>query len=118
MRKFLIAAPMALAAAAMLTTPASAAPGTRYNSVQISQDINQLDRQIDRAQQQRTISSREAKQLHREVKQIQNLRAQYARGGFTNAELRTLDGKITNVKQQLRVSKNDRNHAGGGHYRR
>lgn len=118
MRKFLIAAPMALAAAAMLTTPASAAPSTRYNSVQITKDISQLDRQIDRAQQQRSISSREANQLHRQVKQIQNLRVQYARGGYTNAELRTLDGKITNVKQQLRVVRNTPNHSGGHSYHR
>ena len=69
MRKFLIAAPMALAAAAMLTSPASAAPGNRYNNVQITKEINQLDRKIDRAQQQRSISPREANQLHREVRQ-------------------------------------------------
>ena len=121
MRKFLIAAPMALAAAAMLTSPASAAPGNRYNNVQITKEINQLDRKIDRAQQQRSISPREANQLHREVRQIQNLRVQYARGGFTNRELRTLDGKITNVTQQLRTERNDRNdrnHSNRHDYRR
>ncbi len=109
MRKFLIATPLALAAATLLANPASAAPQT-YNSAQITRDINQLDRQIDQAQSRRAISPREASQLHRQVREIQTLRAQYARGGFTRAELRTLDSRIDSVKQQLRTSHNDRDH--------
>ena len=44
MRKFLIAAPLALATAAVLATPASAAPGS-YNSAQISREI--IDIKLD-----------------------------------------------------------------------
>lgn len=118
MRKFLIAAPLALATAALLGTPASAAPGHTNSGSQITKEINQLDRQIDRAQDRRAISSREANQLHRDVRQIKNLRNQYARGGFTRAELRTLDGKVTNVKYQLRMERNDRNnHVGRDNHR-
>ena len=118
MRKFLIAAPLALATAAVLATPASAAPGS-YNSAQISREISQLDSRIDRAQARRAISPREANQLHREVRQIRDLRAHYARGGFTRAELRTLNVRIDNVERKLRAERNDRdNRPGRNPYRR
>lgn len=108
MRKFLIAAPLALAAAATLATPASAAPGMR-GGWQIGKEISQLERQVERAQQRRLISWNEATRLHRQVDQLQNLHTRYARGGFTNAELRILDNRIDNVKRQLRFERFDRN---------
>ena len=108
MRKFLIAAPLALAAAVTLATPASAASAMQ-GGWQMGKEINQLDRQIERAQQRHAISWREATRLHREVDQLENLHTRYARGGFTRAELRILDSRIDSVKRQLRSERFDGN---------
>jgi beta-lactamase class A len=105
MRKLTIALPFALAAAAVLATPAAAAsfasPG------QLRAEINQLDRQAN--EQRRGISPRESQQLERQVDQLQNLYARYARGGFTRTELNTLGARVDAVRTTLRAQKFDRN---------
>ncbi|AZI36941.1 hypothetical protein NT2_01_06210 [Caenibius tardaugens NBRC 16725] len=116
MRKFMIATPLALAAAAVLATPASAAPGFT-NGRQAAQEIQQLERQVDRAEQRNQISRREATQLNRQVDQLEKLHARYARGGFTRTELRSLDSRINTVKQQLRSSQSDHRPGWNGHRR-
>ncbi|MDD3798713.1 MAG: hypothetical protein PHE36_05990 [Novosphingobium sp.] len=108
MRKFLFAAPLALAAAATLATPATA-ESRPQNGVQVRQEIAQLDRQIDRARARHTISVREAARLHGQVDRLENLYARYARNGLTRAELRTLDNRIDRVKRQLHVERSDNN---------
>lgn len=110
MKKFLIAAPLALAAGALLTTPASAA---RWNSAsQIRAEIAQLDRQVDRA---RGLSPREEQQLERRVDQLQSLYRSFARNGLNRAEIGALNSRIDTVRNQLARQANDRNgHNGRG----
>lgn len=103
-KKFLFAAPLALAAGALLSTPASAA---RFNSAsQIRAEIVQLDRQVDRA---RGLSGREEQQLERKVDQLQALYRSYARNGLTRGEINALSARIDSVRDQLFRQSNDRN---------
>jgi len=95
-KKFLLAAPMALAAAAMLATPASAA--NISNPGQIRAEIQQLDRQIDRMP---GLSNREEKRLEGKVDQLQRLYQSYARGGFSRNELQRLDRELSDVKAEV-----------------
>jgi hypothetical protein len=110
MKKFLLAAPLALAAAGVLATPASAAS---WNSArQVRNEIAQLDRQVDRA---RGLSQREEQRLERQVDRLQVLYRNYARNGFTRGELRTLGSQIDQVRNDLFRQSSDRNgHNGRG----
>lgn len=114
--------PLALAAVA---APASAAPNwnghdgnnANYIARELRSEIRQLDRQIDRAQATRRISSREAAGLHRDVDGLQRLYANYARGGFTNGELRSLQNRVDQVERNLNKELRDTNRR-NDHYRR
>jgi septal ring factor EnvC (AmiA/AmiB activator) len=104
MKKFLLAAPLALAAAGLLATPASAA---RWNSAsQIRAEIAQLDRQVDRA---RGLSPREEQRLERKVDQLQSLYRSFARNGLNRAEISALNSRIETVRNQLFRQSNDYN---------
>jgi hypothetical protein len=104
MKKFLIAAPLALAAVAAVATPASAA---QWNDAgQIRAEIAQLDRQVDRM---RGLSPREEQRLVSRVDRLQALYRSYARGGFTRNELQRLDGELSAVRNQVYAQANDRN---------
>lgn len=104
MKKFLIAAPLALAAGAVLATPASAAPFN--NAGQIRSEIAQLDRQVSRTP---GLTRSETQRLDRQVDQLQDLYNRYARGGFTRGELQTLGSRVDAVKSQLFARGHDRN---------
>ena len=117
MKKWIFAAPIALAATLVMANPAMAQ--TRYNAghnanhvvernngSQLRAEIQQLDRRIDRM---RGISQREEVRLNRQVNNLQSAYRTYARGGFTNAEVRQLDRQITRVKVQINSQANDRN---------
>ena len=108
MRKFLIAAPLALAAASVLAVPASAAPFS--HPAQLRNEITQLDRQVNQAERRHLISSREADRLGRQVNQLQAMHARYAWNGFTNGELRILGNRIELVKKQVAREIRDRDH--------
>jgi chromosome segregation ATPase len=99
----------ALAAALTLgaAVPASAAAWVQ-DARQLRSQIIQLDRQIDRAEQRRLLSSREANQLERRVENLKDLHSRYARNGFTRAELRVLDQRIDTVKRQVDREIDDR----------
>jgi len=117
MRTFIIAAPLALAAALTIAAPASAAAGN--SPAQLRTEINQLDRRIDQLQRGPNayggISGREAQKLERQVDQLHNLYARYARGGFTRGELNTLGARVDAVRAQLRAERHDGNdHRGPG----
>jgi len=103
-KKFLIAGPLALAAGALLVTPASAASFS--NAGQIRAEIQQLDRQIDRT---RGLSGREAQRLDGQVDRLQALYKNFARGGFSRSELQRLDRELGSVKAQLNNASRDRN---------
>ena len=96
MKTFLIAAPLALAAAVAVGTPASAAP---WNSAgQIRSEIAQLDRQVDRLHDRR---------LENQVDRLQALYRGYARGGFTRGELQRLDSQLSAVRAQVYARSRD-----------
>ncbi|WP_054531981.1 hypothetical protein [Erythrobacter sp. SG61-1L] len=103
-----IAASLVLGAA----VPASAASWQGRDSYR--QEIAQLDRQIDRAQERRLISQREADRLERKVDQLQNLHARYAKNGLTRTEERILDQRIDSVKRQIAAEVADRDRAPQG----
>lgn len=107
MKKLLFAAPLALAAGALLATPASAASAWN-NPRQLKAEITQLDRQIDYAQRGHGLSSREAKQLGRQVDQLERLYRQYARGGFNRGEIASLSKKVDAVKMDIARQAHDR----------
>ena len=116
MKKFLVAAPLALAAAAAVATPASAAG---WNGAgQIRAEIAQLDRQVDRL---RGLSPREEQRLEGRVDRLQALYRSYARGGFSRGELQRLNGELSAVRNQVYAQATDRNgrfdrHDGRGPY--
>lgn len=114
--KLIAQAPIAIAAAALAlgaAAPASAAPHNGHDNIR--QEINQLDRQIDRAQERRLISMREADRLDRKVDQLRDLHVRYAKNGFTGTELRILDQRIDGVKRQIASEVADRDRAPKGH---
>lgn len=107
MRKLII---MALAASATLSAMPASAQAWRLRPAvrsQIQSDINQLDRQITRAAQRRTVSAREATGLRRQAAQLQRTYNRYGRNGFTRAEIAALEGQANRVRQQLRLERRD-----------
>jgi uncharacterized protein (DUF3084 family) len=104
MKKFLIVAPLALAAVAAVATPASAA--SWYDAGELRAQIAQLDRQVDRM---RGLSPREEHRLENQVDRLQAMYRDYARGGFNRAELQRLNGQVSAVKTQVRAQSHDRN---------
>jgi hypothetical protein len=116
MKKLFLAAPLALAAGALLTTPAAAAGWN--NAGQLRTEISQLDRQVDRA---RGLSRSEENRLQRQVDQLQKLYRNYARNGFTRGEISVLNTRIGMVRNQLFKQSNDwngRNDRNGWHNHR
>ena len=101
-----IAASLALGVA----MPASAAVYDRPG--QIRAEIAQLDRQIDRAEDRRILSRREAAQLNAQVDRLQAMFRSYARGGFTRYELASLDTRLDAVKRQVAIQARDGNRFG------
>jgi hypothetical protein len=108
MKKLFLAAPLALAAGALLTTPASAASWN--NGYQLRAQISQLDRQIDRS---RGLSHSEENRLHNQVDQLQKLYTRYARNGLSRGEISVLNTRIGMVRNQLIRQSNDWNGRNG-----
>jgi hypothetical protein len=107
-KKLPFAAPLALAASALLVTPASAANVS--NPGQIRAEIQQLDQQIERS---RGLSGREEQRLQNQVDHLQELYRTYARGGFSRAELQRLDRELSATKAQVYQQSRDRNDVAG-----
>ena len=110
MKKFLIAAPLALATIAAVATPASAAGWN--DAGQIRSEIAQLDRQVDRLH---GLSPREEQRLEGRIDRLQALYRDYARGGFSRSELQRLNGELSAVRNQVYAQANDRNGRYGHH---
>jgi hypothetical protein len=104
MTKFLLAAPLALAALAAVATPASAAE--RSNPGQIRSEIAHLDRQVDRL---RGLSPREEQRLENQIDRLQALYRTSARGGFSRSELRQLEVQLSAVRERIDAQSHDRN---------
>ncbi|MGN6499915.1 MAG: hypothetical protein ACTHKM_07185 [Tsuneonella sp.] len=113
---------LATALLASLTLGAAApASAAQWGApAQLRQDISQLDRQIDRARDQRRISRAEAAQLDRQVDRLQNTYRAYARGGFTRGEYAALDRGVDAVRRNLAVQVRDGDRFAGrdGRYHR
>jgi uncharacterized coiled-coil DUF342 family protein len=114
MKKIFLAAPLALALGSLLATPASAQGWNHANPAQLRSEISQLDRQIDRT---RGLSNREERALERRVDQLQSLYRNYARGGFTRAEVQSLQREIASVRVAIQRQAHDRNNHPGGNNR-
>jgi outer membrane murein-binding lipoprotein Lpp len=74
---------------------------------QIQSDINQLDRQIERAASRGTISRREATGLRRQANNVQRLHNRYGRNGFTRQEVAQLESEVNQIRQRLRLERRD-----------
>ncbi len=119
MRKVLVSIALAsatVASTAVVVTPAMAQPGRGHHQPnrfqqdihrEIRQDINELERRIQRAQQRRTISVREAQGLRREAIQIRQLYNRFSRNGLDRREVRELEQRINRVHRQLRFEQRD-----------
>ena len=108
-KKLLLAAPLALAAGALLATPASARDWN-YGGNNLRAEIAQLDKQVDRT---RGLSNREERALQLRVDRLQNLYRSYARHGFTRAEVQTLQREIASVRVAIERQSHDwNNHPG------
>ena len=102
--------------AAAVPTAASAqvtirfgAPGywTPERSNAIRQQIWNLDRAIDRAARNRTISPREAAGLRRDVSRLRGQYQAYNRNGLNFQEVRVLQGRVNTIRTRLRLERAD-----------
>lgn len=112
MKKILFAAPLVLAASAVLAAPASAA--TWNNAGQLRAEIAQLDKQVDRT---RGLSKSEKRVLEQRVNQLQAHYRSYARNGFTRSEISRLNTEINQVRTAIARQSHDRNNHPGRNHR-
>ena len=100
--------PAAAAALAFGATAAQAqmgwAPG-RPNMIR--NQIEELDRRVDRADSRDRISEREAAGLRRDVRNLRYQFRDFRRDGLTRWEWRTLQRRIDNIRQRLRIERRD-----------
>lgn len=108
MRKILVLAAMT-AATITAAAPATAQAWRLQPSVQrqIGNDLNQLDRQITRAVQRRTISGREATGLRRQALQLQRSYYRFSRNGLNRVEVAQLEAGVNGLHQRLRLERRD-----------
>ena len=105
--KFLfLAAPLALAGSVLAVTPAAAAPA--QSAHQLQNQITQLDRQLDRAENRGDLSRRELRSLSHEVSGLQNLYRSYSRGGFDRREVSTLSQRLDDTRKAIASATRER----------
>jgi hypothetical protein len=85
------------------------APGywTPERSNAIRQQIWRLDRQVERATQNRTLSRREAMNLRRDVASLRNQYQIYNRNGLNFQEVRYLQDRVNRIRTRLRLERAD-----------
>jgi hypothetical protein len=85
------------------------APGywTPERSNAIRQQIWNLDRAIDRATQNRTITRSESVGLRRDVANLRNQFQMFNRSGLNFQEVRILQGRVNSVRTRLRLERAD-----------
>lgn len=108
MRNIILAA--AIAATGLTAIPAAAQPWRPQPAAhrQIRNDLERLDRQIDRAAQRRLVSPREAIGLRRDAAQLQRTYDRFARNGLDRREIAQLERQIDRLQAQLRLERRDR----------
>lgn len=102
--------------AAAIPTAASAqvtirfgAPGywTPERSNAIRQQIWNLDRDVDRATQNRSLSRSEAMRLRNNVRSLRNQYQVFSRNGLTFQEVRILQDRVNRIRTRLRMERLD-----------
>jgi hypothetical protein len=85
------------------------APGfwTPERTNAIRNQIWQLDRAIERAEQRRTISRQEARSLNRDVRALRNQYQIYSRNGLNFQEVRYLQDRVNRIRTRLRMERLD-----------
>jgi len=73
----------------------------------IRNQIDELQRRIDRNDWRGRISDREARGLRKDVARLQNQFRDYNRNGLSNREMNTLQNRINNIRTRLRIERND-----------
>src|SRR5688500_5559588 len=101
MRKIVLS--LAAATAFLSAMPASAQSWRLQPAVarEIQRDINQLDNQITRAEQRRTISRREATGLRRQAVDLQRTYNRFSRNGLDRREVAALEMSVNRVRQNF-----------------
>jgi hypothetical protein len=97
------------ASTVLVAMPASAQVWRIQPRVQreIQQDINQLERRIDRAAQRRTISRREAVSLRRDAMDLKRTYYRFSRNGLDRREVAQLESGVNRVHARLRYERRD-----------
>lgn len=100
--------PAAAVAMAFGATAAQAQMGwTPGRSNAIRNQIEELDRRIDRNDNRNRISEREARGLRRDVRNLRYQFRDFNRNGLSRGEWSTLQRRIDNVRYRLRIERAD-----------
>jgi hypothetical protein len=128
MRKFLISAAVTAAAATMVAAPASAQHrghdrggwdqrdnrgygqhnANRQAVNQLMRDLDRAESQIQRGVQRGNISQREAQSLRREAANIRQRLQRASRNGLSRGEVNELRMRIDRLEQRVRYERRDR----------
>jgi septal ring factor EnvC (AmiA/AmiB activator) len=90
-------------------TPALAQHRTPQRTDQIRAQISELQQRVNRNDRRDRISQRESVALRRDVANLQATFRSYNRNGLNNAELRTLNARIDNIRTRLHIERRDWN---------
>ncbi|QPQ55991.1 hypothetical protein IC614_05275 [Allosphingosinicella flava] len=95
-----------------VSTLAVAAPASAqhysHRGSGIERQLDEIANRIERAEQRRAISRREAASLLRRADQIDRLHDRYARNGLDRREMAQLQRQIHDLRQDLRFERRDR----------
>lgn len=107
MRLILIGIGAAVAAASIQPASAQSWRPNASASQEIRQDVNQLERQISRAQERRTISRREAANLQRQAVNLRQVYRRYSANGLSRREVSALERQINEIRARLNLGRRD-----------
>ena len=102
---FMFGAPLALLAGALGGVPASAQNGdmAEYQRNRIAQ----LDQQVQRLGEGRTLTNSELQRLTNAVDGLREAYREFGRGGFTRDEIQRLDARIDSVRDRIATQTRD-----------
>lgn len=103
-RNRIVASVIAATLALGIAVPASALSWN--DGHQFRQQINQLEKRVDR---NRGISNREARQLDRQISQLKTQYNRFARGGFDRRESQLMQRMIADVRYAVTAQARDNN---------
>jgi hypothetical protein len=82
---------------------------TPQRNAMIRADIDQLDIAINRAQQRRTLSPREAAGLRMQARDVKRMYFGYARDGLNRNEVIALEQRVNQIRGRLQMERRDWN---------